>query len=296
MKHLVVAVFALSAGCSGFIQRQAADSTYAILQKSQVAARRQSDVQLAREALPGGIVQLDAFALAYPDHRGFRVMHAEALCQYVTAFVFDDWEDASLAKRPDAERLARRVENLLGQCVEANLALLPEPWRKARNAGADAWSAQLATATRAELDALRWLAMSDSLLLALDPIRRLPTLPIMQKTLERVIELAPGSHESDAELVLGTLQAGTSKYFHGPDGSQLFDRARKQQGPGALMVEVMFARAVAVAKSDRALFTATLQRVLDADLAAWPELRLANELAQIKARRYLAAIDQLIPQ
>lgn len=44
-----------------------------------------------------------------------------------------------------------------------------------------------------------------------------------------------------------------------------------------------------------ALFTATLENVLAADVTRWPERRLANELARAKAARYLAAIDRLIP-
>ena len=66
-------------------------------------------------------------------------------------------------------------------------------------------------------------------------------------------------------------------------------------GPGALIVDVMFARGTAVARKDRALFTSTLEKVLATDPTQWPERRLANELARKKARRYLAAIEKLLP-
>ena len=68
----LIAWLALATGCSSFINKQAASSTYRILQKSTEAARRQIDLQLAREALPGGVLQLEAFSLASPDHRGFK--------------------------------------------------------------------------------------------------------------------------------------------------------------------------------------------------------------------------------
>lgn len=292
MKRL--ALFVALAGCSGFIEKRAAQSTFAVLEKSQIVARRQSDLELARAAVPGGLLQLEAFALAYPHHRGFRVLHAEALCQYATAFVFDDWEDADLAKRPEADRIAGRVERLVQQCISANLALLPPAWREARGTGEDAWKKQLATATVAETDPLRWIATSEAVLLALAPLRRIALLGWIDATLTRVIELAPGAHDSDAELMLGTLQAGRSRFLGGPDGSALFEQARKHLGAGALLVEVMFARAVAVARKDRALFAATLERVISSDLSSWPERRLSNELARVKALRYLAAIDVLV--
>ena len=61
------------------------------------------------------------------------------------------------------------------------------------------------------------------------------------------------------------------------------------------IVDVMFARGTAVARKDRALLTSTLTRALATDVTQWPERRLANELALRKARRYLAAIDKLLP-
>ncbi|MBL9019936.1 MAG: hypothetical protein JNL83_37470 [Myxococcales bacterium] len=291
----LAALLVVLAGCSGFIEKRAASTTYSILEKSQVAARREADVEIARAALPGGLMQIEAFALAYPWHRGFQTMRAEVLCQYATGFVFDDWEDASLAAREGAEALAARVERLTARCIEANLALLPAAWRSARAQGGAAWLALLPKARRAHADALRWIATSEAVLLALAPMQRIATLPVIEATLARSIELAPGAHDSDAELMLGTLQAGRSRFLGGDDGTAMFAAARAQLGAGGLIADVMFARGVAVARQDRALFTATLQRVLAADLAAWPERRLANELARIKAQRYLAAIDALIP-
>ncbi len=288
-----LALLVVLAGCSGIIENKAAESTFAVLEKSQIAAKRQPDLELARAAVPGGLLQLEAFALAYPEHRGFRVMHAEALCQYATAFVFDDWEDATLAKRDDADRLGTRVRGLVAQCIEANLALLPASWRSARASGE--WTQDLAKATRDDVNALRWIATGDAVLLALSPFARIATFPAIDATLSRVIELAPGEHESDAELMLGTLRAGRSQFLGGDDGSALFEKARKDLGAGSLVADVMFARALAVARKDRALFTSTLERVLAADVTAWPERRLANELARVKAARYLAAIDALIP-
>lgn len=302
MRLRFIAVFvafatALAApGCASFINKRAASTTYDVLQRSQQAARRLPDVQLAREALPGGIVQLEAFALAYPHHAGFRQMHAESLCQYATAFIFDDWEDASLAGRSDdATRISARLGPLLAACADANLALLPPVWRDARARGNDAWDALVAKATRAEVPALLRIASSDAVLLALDPSRHLAKLGSLIETLTRCTQLAPGFHDADAELLLGTLLANRSRFLGGDNGTQHFEAARRSLGEGALLVDVMSARGLAVARQDRTLFTTTLDRVLSADVTRWPDRRLANELARIKARRYLAAVDKLFP-
>ncbi len=299
MKHAValsLAMLATLGGCASFIDRKAASSTYRILEKSMEAAERQSDLQLAREALPGGIMQLSAFSLAYPDHRGFRVMHADAICQYGVGFVFDDWEDATLTNRREAaDQIGDRLSGLLSSCVDANVALLPPAWREAHARGGDAFIAKLATLTRAEVPAVLWIGMAGSVQIALAPIANIARLPTVKATLARIAEVAPGYHNADAEILLGTLEAAMSAMFRGTDGAARFDAARKLAGERALAVDVMFARGTAVARKDRALFTATLERVLAADVTRWPEHRLANELARTKARRYLAAIDTLIP-
>ena len=262
-------LFVLLASCGGFIDHQAATSTLKILKGANAVAEREGDLQLAREALPAGIFQLAAFARAYPDEPAFAEMHAEALCQYTAAFAFDDWEDASMTGR-DTAPLAQRLQILLRECAAANTP---------------------ATTT----DRMRWIATTDALEIAVDPARNLGKLPATITTLEQTIARAPGAHSADSELLLGTLRAATSQFFHGPDGSVEFAAAKQTLGEGALIVDVMFARAVAVAHKDRALFEARLHHVLDVDPGRWPERRLANELARQKARRYLAAEATLLP-
>ena len=283
-------------GCSSFIERRAASSTHRILLESSVVARRLPDLELARAAMPGGIVQLESFARAYPAHRGFKVLHADALCQYVVAFVFDDWEDAKLGGREDeATRLAGRIGPLLEMCVEANLRLLAPAWRAARTEGPKAMTARLPSATRADVPALLWIATADSVQLAIDPMRHFTKLPALQAMLGRCAALAPGYRDADAELLLGTLIAAQSQVLGGDDADAEFAVARSRAGEGALIVDVMFARGTAIARKDRALFEATLERVLATDVTRWPERRLANELARRKARRYLAASTTLLP-
>lgn len=283
-------------GCSSLVNKQAAASTYRILIKSQEAAKRQSDLELARAAIPGGLLQLEAFSLAYPEHAGFKALHAETFCQYAVAFVFDDWEDATLGGRAtEAAQLAERLRPLVATCADLSLALLPRAWREARAAGADAVRGLLAGTRREHVAPLLWLATTDAVLIALDPLRNFGRLPTVEAVLTRCTELAPGFRDAEAELLLATLQAGRGAVFGNADGQAWFARARARAGEGALMIDVMYARGAAVTRKDRALFVATLERVLAADVTRWPERRLGNELARRKARRYLAAAATLIP-
>lgn len=282
----------LAVGCSGYIHDQAASTTYGILMRSTQVARAESDLELARAAMPGGLLQLQAFALAYPDHPEFRDLHAETLCQYAVAFVFDDWEDAKLGGRdPEAEQVGVRLARLLERCIDVNLARLPASWRTTP----EGWATRAPTLTRGQVAPALWIALAAGVRLAIDPLHHLGELPAIEAVLARCTELAPGFHDADGELMLATLAAARAQVFGGAqDGAELFARARTLTGEGALMTEVMFARGTAVARKDRALFDATLGRVLAADTARWPDRRLSNELAQRKARRYLAT-SALLP-
>ena len=280
----------LLAGCSSFFDNKAATSTLNILQKANVAARRLADVQLAREAAPGGVVQLAAFAAAYPKHRGFRVLHAEAVCSYSIGFVFDDWDAASIAGRDEARVIAKRLEGLLATCIDLNLELLPGAWRDTAQ-----WKALLSSLTRAQVPYVLQIASAEAARIALDPISSMQRLERTITTLSRCIEVAPGARDAEGEILLGTLLAGRARFFGGPDGEAQFAAARRLLGSGAVLVDVMYARGVAVARQDHALFTRHLDAALAANVSAWPDRRLANELARVKAARYRGAIDALIP-
>jgi hypothetical protein len=236
------------------------------------------------------VVQLAAFAAAYPKHRGFRVLHAEAVCSYSIGFVFDDWDAASIAGRDEARVIAKRLEGLLATCIDLNLELLPGAWRDTAQ-----WKALLSSLTRAQVPYVLQIASAEAARIALDPISSMQRLERTITTLSRCIEVAPGARDAEGEILLGTLLAGRARFFGGPDGEAQFAAARRLLGSGAVLVDVMYARGVAVARQDRALFTRHLDAALAADVSAWPDRRLANELARVKAARYLGAIDALIP-
>lgn len=288
--RLVVSAALATSACSGFIDRRAADSTYKIVAASGAAAQREADVELARAALPAGVVQLAAFAQAYPDHAGFRALHAEATCQYAIAFVYDDWDAATLAGRTDdAAHLADRVSGLLARCEELTRARLA-PARRALPL------AQLAaTATASEAPILLWLAQAGSIAIALAPLAHLGDLAGVEAALATCARLAPGAREATAEVMQATLAASKPAIAGGDPSGAGFARARTLAGEGAFLVDVLEARVAAVGRGDRARFTQLLEGVLARDPARWPERRLGNELARAKARRYLAAIDRLFP-
>lgn len=280
MRVAVAWALVTAIGCSGWIEQRAATTTYRVLVQANTAARRQADVELARAAAPAGVIQLETFALAYPSHREFRALWRDALCDYATGFVFDEWEDAELGGRAkDAARIAERLRGLLATCVAANLAELPAGWRSGPG-------------SRDDVSAMLWVATAEASELALDPLRTIGRLPETIRLLERCAALAPGFRDGAAELLIATLTSAVAglPVIASPDrdGKAAFARARTAGGAGNLMVDVLAARMLE--RGDRERQRTALTAILAVDLTRWPERRLVNELARRKAERYLASL------
>lgn len=291
---LATLALAASSGCAGFIEKRAADSTYSVMQRSSVAVQRASDVELARAAAPGGLVQLEAFHLAYPNHRGFVELLAEGYCQYASGFLHDDWEELVLAgDTAGADRVRDRTLNLLDQCVHWGLRLLDDEWKQAYDAGPAELDARIAGADDDDVAGMSWVAVGMVTSIGMNPMdpQRMRYLPTADKLLERIVELAPAHRDAMALVMLGALDSSRPAFLGGdPDaGERHFERARELTRGEVLVVDVVFARTYAVAVKDRTLFRETLERVVEANTARWPERRLTNEMAIQKARMYLDA-------
>lgn len=287
----------LATSCTSFIEKRAASSTFSIMQRSKLAMQRSADTELARIASPGGLVQLEAFHLAYPEHRGFLALLTEGYCQYAVGFVLADWERSVIAHdEPVSEKLRQRALSLFDKCGSLGLQLLGKKWQKSYAAGE--LEARIATAKKRDVAGMLWLAFGMVNRIALDPFqaKRLAELELAQALLHRAIELDESHNDAIAHVMLGALASSRPRLLGGdPEtGKRHFLRAKKLTGDGMLMIDVIFARSYGVATGNREFFSETLKRVVASDPSRWPERRLANALAIEKARVYLRAEDSFL--
>jgi hypothetical protein len=79
-----------------------------------------------------------------------------------------------------------------------------------------------------------------------------------------------------------------------PDASKkYFEQSIAATGGKFLLAKVMMARYYAVVTQDRPLFEKILKEVLETPANIEPEFRLPNEVAKVKAKRYLARAEDL---
>jgi hypothetical protein len=290
---LIVLISLTQAGCSAWLERQAVRSTVSLIGRSRAAMAQESDIELVREATPGGIKTLEGFYLVDPGNRALVALLAESYCQYAAGFLQDDWEAALFAgDGAQAEAVRARARVHLARCVSYGVRLLGRAWQATIYDQPDGLIALAAAAKPRDVPGMFWVALGLGTMIGMDPMDAGVNvyLPAVLAMLERVIALDEAHQNGLALMTLAIILSSQSAAVGGdPDrGKALFERARALTGGNALMLDTMMARTHAVTTRDRAAFRALLGRVLQTAPSIWPEQRLANELAHRKARRYLA--------
>jgi hypothetical protein len=243
---------------------------------------------LARSAAPAGLKQLEGFLLVAGPRRELLAILTEGFCGWGAGFLQDEWEAEVLERGGDGVELLASARQALGRCARYAAWQLRAPLDRVFELDGVAAEAALRQATRGDATPLYWMATAHAVLLGMTGEVSLGLrLPRMLQVLRRVIELDPELDHGQAHALLGVLLAAAPVFGDLKEGKRELERARRISGGRLLIIDVLTARAYAVASHDRALFTALLTRVLTTAPSIWPEQRLSNELAQRMARRYL---------
>jgi hypothetical protein len=262
------------------------------LWRAKVSTQQESDVELARAAIPGALKTVEGFHIANPKNWKLTAMLAEGYCSYTTGFVQDEWEVAQMEDRyEDAEALRARASRLFLRCMNYGMELLPSKWEKAMMGDIAGVLALVKKAGKSQIRGMFWtaLGLGSAINMNRDDIELIAHLPKAKAMLERVIELDPDYQHGIPQMALGMMNSAQGKALGGnPEAAKAyFERAGQATDGKFLMVKVMMARTYAVINQDRELFRKLLIEVLTTNPAVFPEQRLANELAHHKARRYL---------
>lgn len=265
MSHAALAlalVAPLAAGCS--TQRLVARAMAGTLPALTEAFEAETSPAQAREAGPALLKMLDGLIAMDPRNPGLLVAGSRMYASF--AFAFLEEEDPARARL-----LYERARGYARRALERD----PRPVA-ARFWAAAAWAGSI------------HMAKSDP--------HVLKDLPKALALLEEVLAEDEGFQNAAPHLFLGIYHASRGPAVGG-DPRQArahFERALELTGRRLLQVQLHYARGYAVQVQDAPLFRALLTEVLEAPDDLWPEQALANALAKERARRLLAAIDDLI--
>jgi hypothetical protein len=298
---LVVAVWLATAGCHEFMINMTVDSTAPVLKRASASFDAESDVALAREALPGNLKTIDGFLAVRPEQPDLLELTALAYVQYAFGFLEDDLEALPAGDSPRRRELVTRCTDLYDRAYDIGLRHValdrPEVRAIARQGKLDALAPALAKVGKDAVPGLNWagLGLASSINLHRDDIERVADLPKAVALLERAHGLDPAYYNYNSALSLAVIYSSQAKSVGGdPDRArQLFDEVIRGTQGRYLMAKVLYARYYATVTLDRPLYDKTLKEVLATPGSVWPEQRLANELAHRRAARYLAAAEDL---
>jgi predicted anti-sigma-YlaC factor YlaD len=280
---------ALSAGANAVAQ---SGSTYAA----------DDDPELVRDAVPFGLKTMEGLLAQKPRHEGLLTALASGFTQYGYAFVQQPAELADLdGKLDDAKAGRARAKKLFLRAREYGLRGLDvrhEGLAERLRAGGDL-EKTLAQTKKGDVPLLYWTASAWTLAIVngKSDMGLVAELPVAIALMNRALALDETWSEGALHEFFVSYDATRSAAEGGgaERAKAHMERALALSMNKKLGPFVAWTEGVLVPQENRTEFTRVLEDVLRADPGAEPRYRLANILAQRRARGLLDHADDLFP-
>jgi predicted anti-sigma-YlaC factor YlaD len=282
-------------GCS--VRKFAATRVANVLAESGTTYASDNDPDLVGDALPFGLKTMEGLLKEIPDHRGLLIATASGFTQYAYAYVdlpaFEvdesDWKRARYL-RGRAKRLYIRGRDY---ALRALALSEPEFGEKVRQ---DPMAA-LAKLKAQDVAPLYWATVSWSAAIAdgTQDMDLVADLHLIGPMIDRCLELDESFDQGAIHQFMISFEGGRSEAQGGSvkEARAHFERAMQLAHGQQVSPLVAFAETVSVRLQDRKQFQEFLQRALAFDVNQAPEHRLANLIAQRRARVLLSRINDL---
>ena len=260
--------------------------TASVIQHGLPAAYEEGDPILAEQSMPGQLKLLETLLVNDPGNKNLLVTLSQAFGGYAFLFIEDTDQERAKALYARARDYGYRALRRYASCDLANES---DPARV---------EACLATFTKKKTaPALFWTAYSIAGIgkLSLDSPDSIADLAKAEKMMNRVNALWPDYFYGGPDTFLGSYYGGRSKILGGDPAKskKYFDAAMAASGGKLLTVQLLYAKYYAVQFQDKALFHDLLTKAIDASPDILPEQRLANVVAQKKAKDLLKKENEL---
>jgi predicted anti-sigma-YlaC factor YlaD len=291
---ICAAVLLSGQGCA--LKKIALNSVANTLSASGDTFSSDDDPELVRDAVPFALKTYESLLASLPNHRGLLLATCSGFTQYSYAFVQSEADRLestdyaqSLVHRARALKLYLRGRDYCLRALE-----IAEPGTVARLNRSP--NQALARFRKPDVPLLYWTAASwgAAATLALDQPALVGDLPTVRSLVDRALALDEGFGGGAIHEVLISLEAVPEAM--GGSGARAqahFDRALVLCNGHSAGAYVAFATSVALAAQDRAAFVDLLGRALAVNPEEDKSRRLANLVAQKRARALLARVDDL---
>lgn len=286
-------------GCD--LTKITANGTSGLFQRAAPALEQHWDYELAGEAMPPNIVQMEGLLRIVPENE-IIVLNAIRL---QTGYAYGWIEDRAEVLRDEGQHIASEAQMrraryyyLRARDLSKHLiALEHEGFDEAFAAGLEpfkAWLQEEFDDPEEDVPGLLFAGYSWGSFInaSKSDMAAVADLPFAIALVERAVELDP-TYFNHAGLTFMAVVATSAPGADLEAALPLWERAIAATERHNLLLLVNMARTYAVKRQDRALYISLLREVLEAGDVA-PEMRLQNAIARHRAERYLRQVDDVI--
>jgi len=256
------------------------------------------DPDLVADAIPFGLKMYESLLAESPNHTGLLLAAAEGFTEYSYAFVdarIDEARETDLAR---ANALRERARRLYLRAWRYGMRGLEARHRGFGAALDNDAAIALARADKRDVPLLYWTAAARGLAISLskDNPEMIAELPLVEMMVGRVAQLDESFENGAVPEFLITFEAARTDIGAAEQQKLMrrhFERALELSQGKRAGTYVSFAENACLPAQNAAEFQSTLQKALAVDADADPEHRLANLVAQRRARWLLAHMDTL---
>ena len=297
-RHIFVLIpgcFLLMQGCA--VKQLAISKLGDTLAESGSVYASDNDIELIGEALPFSLKTIEGLLAEVPEHEGLLLTAASGFTQY--SYVYVDYEafEIEQTQPQKAQELRQRATKLYlrGRSYALRaIELKQENFIAGLRQNPDT---TLSVFSKQDIPVLYWLAMSWAAAIAMDKsdMEMVADLNLIEPIILKCLELDEGYDGGALHAFLISYDGGRSTLQGGGvEKARLhFERAEELSGDSRVGPLVSLAESVSVSEQNRSEFEQLLNRVLDFDVDVHLQTRLANLVAQRRARLLLSRTDDL---
>ena len=287
------------AGCS--FTRFTARQTAAMIARATPAYDRETDLELAEQAIATNLKLLEGLLEVTPDNPELLLLASSSFARYAFGFIEGEIDVADeRSELEEKERQVLRAVDFYERARKYGLRLLSRSRKnfpEILERDLDELSTELEHLDQEHVPALFWMAYAWGGIINLqqDKPARIAELPGVELMMKRVLELDESFYFGGPHLFMGVYFGSRPRMLggHPEKARQHLLRAVELTSGKYLMAKFLLARYYAVPIQDRVLFENTLKEIIDAPADLFPEQALANRIAKRNAEHWLKRADQL---
>jgi predicted anti-sigma-YlaC factor YlaD len=254
------------------------------------------DPELVGEAIPFGLKTMEGLLESSPKHEGLLLAASSGFVQYAYGWVQMEADFVEAKDLARATELRERARKLFLRARGYGLRGLEVDFPGVGEALARDPKAALAGTKREHVPLLYWTAMgwAGAMSLKVNDSDLSADQPIVEALARRALELEPCWGLGSIQEFFVSWEAGRSSIGGSVDRARdHYEKALACAQGRRAFPHLTYAESISVAKQDKAQFQEMLEKALAVDASRPDDQRLANLLAQKRARWQLGRLDEL---